>query len=314
MKKTAYAITVSALCLWSHISEAIVKPKSTPFIRLEGALHHLHKSPGQHYLAFTDQNGRDLRVLELKTGKVYQVSPHLVGASSFFAPDGFRLFYREIYRTGTKVESRLLAYDLKLHQNVELERFEGPSGFLSFDPRELRFYLMREQGILSRAIVYPDERMARWQRARRKQDGRWLVAPSRALFLTHGGLTMRELADDGSGVQSFDISPDGSMLAWATTQGGLYISQEGSPPRRLDHGFDPKWHPHKPLIIYASPNRVGKRTTHLDIKITDLAGRARNLTRSLERNERWPIWSQDGERVFYTIENSTDLFIMDFEP
>jgi len=314
MKKTLTALVALFLLLSSHGLYGLVKPKSTPLLRLEGDLHHLRPSPHDRYLAFTDRRGQDLRVIDLKNGEVFGISKNNVGVSVFWAPDGLRLFYREIYQTKQGIESRLMVYDLKLHRHVELERFPGTSGYLSFDPRDLRFFLMKENGIMSKTIVYPDERLARWQRARRKQQGRWVVAPQRVLWLTHGGMTMRDLHDDQSGIQSFDISPDGSMIVWTTQSGQLLFSKEGGEAKPLAEGSDPRWHPKKPWIVYSSPQKLGQRTIHTNLKLTDIDGRTRTLTKTPNRSERWPIWSHDGRQIYYTVADSTDLFIMDFEP
>ncbi|MFW7378839.1 MAG: hypothetical protein ACOH5I_08535 [Oligoflexus sp.] len=315
MKKTLTRLAALFLCLGSHNLLAIVKPKTTPILRLEGDLHNLRTSPQDKHLAFTDRFGRQLRILSMQSGEVFELSANLIGASYFWAPDGFRLFYREMYQTEKDgIESRLMVYDLKLHRNVELEKIPGSSGFLSFDPQDLRFYLMKEQGILSRTIVYPDERLARWQRAKRKQEGRWILAPQRVLWVTHGGLTMRDLRDDGSGLQSFDISPDGSSIVWSTQEGKIYFSKSGAEARHLAEGWDAKWHPTRPLIVYTHLHKFGGRTVHTNLKMVDIYGRHKDLTRTVNRSERWPIWSYDGRKIYYTIEQSTDLFAMDFEP
>lgn len=314
MKKTGLAFLALSLWLGSHSAIGFVKPKSTPILRIEGDLHHLRQAPNGRHLAFTDRSGKNLRLLDLVSGEVFEVTKQTVGPSLFWAPDAVRLFYREMYRSDLGIESRLMVYDLKLHKNVELDRFHGLSGYLSFDPRDLRFFLMKEDGILSRTIVYPDERLAKWQRAKRKQDGRWLVTPQRVLWLNHGGLSMRDLKDDQSGIQSFDISPDGRMIAWSTIEGKIYYSEEGGEARAIAKGYDPRWHPQKPLIAYSSPKKIGFHKTHTDLKISDIYGRTRDLTRSADRNERWPTWTVNGQSIYYTIENSTDLFVLDFEP
>jgi hypothetical protein len=73
---------------------------------------------------------------------------------------------------------------------------------------------MSSNGIKTRRIYFPDERLARWQVAQRTEKGKWIVTQRGVLWVTQGGFAMRKLEDDGSPIESFDVSPDGSMIAW----------------------------------------------------------------------------------------------------
>ncbi|MGQ4827607.1 hypothetical protein, partial [Enterococcus faecalis] len=91
-----------------------------------------------------------------------------------------------------------------------------PTGYLSLDPRDLRLLLLGPKGIRTKHIYLPGERLARWQIAQRSDFGKWLATQQGILWVTQGGFAMRRLEDDGSGIDSFDIAPDGASLAWAT--------------------------------------------------------------------------------------------------
>jgi hypothetical protein len=300
--------------LLSTGAQAVIAPKTLPLYRLEGDLHYTKIDPRDRYLAFTNAYGRGLRILHLQSGKVFELSKQKIGDSFFWAPDGHRLFFREIYRTGERVESRLMVHDIKLQKTVALETVNGSTGKLTYDPRDMRFLLMHENGIMTRKIVYPDQRLARWQRARRRQQGRWVIAQQKILWLQHGGLSMRPLTDDSSGLQAFDISPDGSMIVWSTEQGQILVSRRGQKPFQIAQGRDPRWHPVNPTVVFAQPQSIGSQITQYDLAIVNLQGQSRLLTRTPNRSERWPTWTRNGGKLLYTIAQSTDLFAMDFQP
>ena len=294
----------------------------TPWIRLEEGPHGLRVDPNSKYMAFTNDQGFGLQVLEMQTKKVFQVTREYVGTSFFWAPDGFRLFYREQHRSaGTKsksgektalVTSKLAAFDTKLGKSLILDTLNGPTGLLTFDPRDLRMYLMQETSILTKRLTFPNERLARWQIAQRTDSGRWVATQNGMLWITQSGVSMRRLEDDGSPIESFSLSPDGTTAAWATTLGNIWISRSGDQPKKLDRGRDPAWHPDKPFLLYSGARMVGNKVINHNIKISDLKGSARFLTYTQHSSERWPQWYENGTRVAYTHEKSTDIFTMDF--
>ncbi len=303
------AVVMIFFSSWAH---AIVKPY--PWIRLDGEANNLRLSPNGKYAVFTNADGFDLSLLELESKKVYLISPMKVGHSFFFSPDGYRIFFRELVKTEDKpVVSVIKAIDAHNKNLVEIARVPGPSGFITFDPRDMRLQLMHEKGILSKMIVFPDERLAKWQLAQRTDQGKWLVAPHGMLWLTHSGFTLTELKDDGSGIQSFDIAPDGSHAVWATNEGGIFASEQGQPPVRIGDGFDPKWHPQKLLVVYAGARKIGSKIISTDLRLVDLRGHGRWITNDPETSERWPQWLNFGKSIAYSISKTTDIYRIEME-
>ena len=289
-------------------------PQVKPWLRLEGAATYLRSDPRSEFVAFTEPDGTGLKVLNLENRKIYLVTSGKVAGSFFWSPAGFRLFYRElILNKDHTLASQLYAYDTKLRKSVALQEIPSSSGFLTFDPRDLRFQIMHAKGVLSRRIFFPDERLARWQVAQRTENGKWLATQKGILWLTQQGFTMRRLKDDHSDVESFSISPDGQAIAWATKGGSIYYSRDGSAPRKLDDGRDPTWHPKSALLLYAAARKVGDQVVDYDLRIVDVHGNGRYLTKTQMSPERWPQWLNNGQRIIYTLDQTTDLLQMDFK-
>jgi len=294
-------ITLSILMTFAAVPNAQattaskVAPLTTPFIRGQHALDNMRLDPKGRFIAFTSTDlgtGRGLSVIDTKTQNIFRVSNQRVGASFFWSPDGFRLFYRELVKTREgKTESIVKA----------------------FDPRDLRMQLMSSGGVHTKRIYFPDERLARWQIAQRNDTGKFLATQAGVLWLTQGGASVRRLEDDGSKLQSFDISPDGTTIAWATEKSAIYTSKNGKTPHLLSHGRDPQWHPNKPLLLFAGARMVGDKPVNFDLKVSDTKGPGRFLTATQDSDERWPQWHPKGLQVLYTVAKTTDVYLLDFK-
>lgn len=293
----------------------VVNPRATPWLRLNLDAHYLKLNRQGDRLAFTGPDGVGLHYIDLKTRDIFAVSEAPVEAAVFWAPDGRRLFFRELGLTETKaVKSLVRVHDTKLHKTVDVRELGTASGFLSFDPHDLRMHLLHPGGVLSERLVFPDERLARWQISQRHDRGKWLATPKAIVWLSDNGLKMRTLKDDASGVESFDVSPDGRAVAWATRKGQVFVSRDGNEPERLAEGRDPSWHPKKPVLAFAAARTIGGKVLGYDLKIMDLKGTTRRLTRTDGLDERWPRWTPDGNKLIYTGARTTDLYHLDFTP
>lgn len=294
-----------------------VEAQTTPFIRGQHALDNMRLDPKGRFIAFTSTDlgtGKGLSVIDTKTQNIYRVSNQRVGPSFFWSPDGFRLFYRELVKTRDgKIESIVKAYDCALDRSIVLDNLNLPTGLLTFDPRDLRMQLMSTGGVHTKRIYFPDERLARWQIAQRNDTGKFLATQSGVLWLTQGGTSVRRLEDDGAKLQAFDISPDGTMIAWATDKNGIYTSKNGQQPKFLAYGRDPQWHPSKPMLLFAGARMVGDKPVNFDLKVSDLKGQGRFLTATQDVDERWPQWHPKSGQVLYTVAKTTDVYLLDFK-
>lgn len=289
---------------------ASITPKTKPWYRLEGHTINLKINKSNTHLAYTDQHGMNLRVLELESGKIFQITTHKVGPSFLWSPNGFRLFYRELIRTNKNgIKSSINAFDLSQMKSHTIKTVPSSSGFLSFDPRDFRLHLLYPKGILNHKIVYPNERLAKWQIAQRTEDGKWIATNKGVLWLTQLGFSMQMMKDDKSGVQSFDISPDGRAICWATKRGNIYFSISGKSTHRLGAGQDPTWHPQKKgVLIYAAARKIGNKVINYDLRLTDITGAGRYITTTQYSSERWPRWLKNGKGLVYTLDNTTDIY------
>jgi Tol biopolymer transport system component len=213
-----------------------------------------------------------------------------------------------------KTISYIRAWDIAQNKNIEIENFPGSSGFLTFDPRDHRILVMYDKGIKSKKLAFPDNRLANWQSSQRNGTGKWVMAQKGGVFLTESGFTMQKLSDDGSGIESFDVSPDGSTAAWATRAGRIYTSKNGLRPDFIDWGRDPKWHPERPLLVYAGGRMVGNKAADYDLKVASPGARGSFLTATQHTSERWPVWKPDGKSIYYTVEGSTEIRSLEFVP
>ena len=119
---------------------------------------------------------------------------------------------------------------------------------------------------------------------------------------------MRKLKDDGKKIASFDISPDGVSIVWSTAEGKVFYSESGRKPVYIGRGSDPVWHPKKAQILYSAARMVGNKVIDHDIKLVDKRGQGKFLTITQTRNERWPRFLNEGRKIVFTVQNSTDLF------
>lgn len=282
------------------------------WVRLDTALSHITPNINAKYIAFIPEKKLGIRILNTETGNILEPSGHFVGGSFFWSPDGMRLFYRELLSNQGKTTTRVRAWDIAQNKNIDVDSFDGSSGFLSFDPRDNRMLLMYKNGIKSKKLVFPNNRLAFWQAAERKDLGKWVMAQKGATFVTDAGFAIQKLPDDNSGVESFDISPDGTAASWATKSGKIFVSEQGENPKFLDYGRDPKWHPEKPILIYAGGRMVGNKAADYDLKIASLNAKGSFLTATQHLAERWPAWSPDGNTIFFTVQGSTELRTMPF--
>jgi WD40-like Beta Propeller Repeat len=280
--------------------------------RMDAVPVHLRVNNKGNLMAFTPEGALGLRVLDMKSGHIFEATGFFVGPAFFWSPDGARLFYREIRIEDGQTTSRLRAWDVTQGKNLELESFSGSSGFPTFDPRDNRWMVLYDKGVKTKKLLFPGNRLAAWQSAQRRDLGKWVMAQKGAAFVTESGFKLRTLEDDASGVESFDISPDGSTAVWSTTEGRIFTSKDGEKPRFMDWGRDPRWHPERMLVVYAGGRMVGNKASDYDIKIAAPGSKGSFLTATQHSPERWPNWSRDGKNIIYVREDAREIREMPF--
>jgi tricorn protease-like protein len=309
-------LMIRTVILWllSSTSWAVTTTKGEAWLRLSSNIEQSKIDKKGQYLAYVDKLGTALRVVNLKTGDVYLAAKDYVGSSFFWAPDNKRLIYTKLTKSSKGViTTHLIGFDMGNRKNIEIEKITGQSGLVSFDPRDNKFFLMHEKGVMAKAIQMPDSRLARWQARIHGVKGRFVATRNGMTYLTQNGAKLTKLEDDNSGIESFDISADGSAVVWSTNLGQVYTSKLGGGPQFIDYGRDPKWHPTRQLIVYSGAHMVGRKVSGYDIKISNLAGENSWLTNDSYLNQRWPVWVPGQNKVIYTKADTSDLYMLEFK-
>jgi hypothetical protein len=291
-----------------------VQPVKQPWLRLSGDIHYFEFNAPNTYGAYVEGSGRNLKVINIKTGAIYPVSKFDVGGAFFWTPDGYHLIYRELKATPSgQVLSEVKNFDIGTMKSSPVADLKSASGFPTFDPRDYAVYLMHDRGILTRKLDIPTQRIELWQRQESKKLGFWIATQQGMIWSTPGGLMITKMKDDGSGIQSFDISPDGLAATWATKRGHVYMSEQGGEARLVGAGQDPSWHPSQKMVVYSELKQLGGKAFGAEIKLYSPARGSKVLTDTGLVAERWPKFTRDGKKIVYTLAQTTDLFLMDFK-
>lgn len=310
MFQAMWTIIATAFCCFFISSVALSKEEVKPWLRVGSTLNYIKADPKKNrYLAYTDRKDGGLYVLDMKTKKNHIVSRKNVNGSFVWSPDGIRIVFRPQVKVKGHVKASLSVYDLFLGKMVKLDELAHQSGFLTFDPRDNKIMLMHEKGVIQKTLKFPDSRLAKWQMKLGQQRGRWLVGEGGVVFLNYNGRLTKRLEDDNSGVESFDISPNGQKIVWATKNASIFYAIDGKESKFLDYGRDPKWDKSSEQIIYAGAHLVGKRVSGFDLKMTDLNNNKKWLTKTPMSNERWPELLKNGT-LLYTKSSSTDIYAL----
>ena len=101
---------------------AVIKPQTHVWMRLGESAKSLQLEPNGKFLAYIPQSGMGLKILNLKNKYIYAVSTKQIGNAFFWAPGGYRLFYRELHFAAEKTYSELRVYDVGQLKSHLLEK------------------------------------------------------------------------------------------------------------------------------------------------------------------------------------------------
>ena len=263
-------------------------------------------------LAFVEENTGLLKVIDLSTLLITTIDGPGIDNAFFWSPDGVRIIYRKQVIVKERIVANLQAFDYRLRKNIEISTIQGVSGFPTFDPRDYRIVLMHEQGVLQKRLKLPKSNLARWELKKVERSGNFTVTPKGVILISPSGKGMIKLKDDGSGIQSYRISPKGNYIAWSTKNHNLYYSDDiwqmsKASPTRLDFGVDPVWVSDNNHIIYSGVRRIANKIAGYDLKLTNLSKDQTWLTKTYGTQERWPVILTKNT-IIYTVSKTTDIF------
>ncbi len=321
MQVTGFILLFAFFLVESHALSAVpVPPEKGPqaVLRLGDAPEMLRLDPKGRFLAF--RQGEVLKVLDLKDSSVHRVGMVPAGPAYTWAPDGFRLIYLDTKASSKTTATNIEIFDAALAASKTVRRLDSATGYPTMDARALGAYVFTPSGLTTVKLAFPDDRLAKWQIAHRQNGkGKYVATAGGILWFEPGAAKggdpgkMTRLEDDGSALESFSMSPDGSAVAWATVEGYVYRSVDGAPPELVDRGRDPAWHPEKGELLYAGARMSGNKISGYDLKVADPRDK-RFITNTAYSDERWPQWDKAAKRIFYTVARTTDIFMIDQEP
>lgn len=311
-------ILVICIGVISFLLNSSVTIKSDPWLRLSSSLYNIKVSPTGDFIAFTSKDGDNLRVLEVGSKNVYQVSPNMVSQSFFWSPDKCRLFYSELVKEvdnknkkgndnvkpSNGVVTNLKGYDCAKKKSSLIDQYDNVTGFLTFSPKNYSMML------LSSGKIHQKKILIEGKKSPDRKGIRWVVSSKGVFLLSQDGSTLKRVMDDESGVESFDISNDGYSVIWSTGAENIYVALNSSKAKRIATGKDPKWNKNGKTFVYVA-KREGTQDKY-DIKISDLEGNSKYLTSTISLKERYPNWYKE-DKIIYTMEDSTDLFLISFK-
>ncbi len=289
------------------------KLTNNAWLRTDHVINNPKVSPRRSLIAFRNKDSNELNIINTITGKTYRVTKHRFDPFYFWSPDGCRLFYLEYsFNKDKKKQTKVNSFDCTLKKNITVKTYKGIAGGLTFDPRDYRVHFMFDKKIESIRIELPGERIKLWKSAMKTSTNKWLVTQKKVMIISRSGFKINGLEDDSSGIESYEISPDGESITWATKAGTVYFSSLTGTAKEIAKGRDPSWHPNGEIIVYSRARYVGKKIRDYDIGLHTATGTSKILKHNQTKKERWPRFSIDGRFILYTHQSSTDLFQLSY--
>ncbi len=119
------------------------------------------------------------------------------------------------------------------------------------------------------------------------------------------------LFTDQDRIYSYEISPDGTKIAYSTSGQRLWLADiSGENVINLGRGMSPSWAPDGAWITFMFNEDDGHSITHSDIYVVKADGSSRmNLTNSDDMIEMNPQWSPDGAWIVFDTDRLGQIFI-----
>ncbi len=297
------SLAFTTFVFWSAVCGAA--DASQPWVRFAEPIEQLEVSPNGQFVAYVSK--QELKVLNLATHEIYQVTKFSPAHQSFFwPPAGYRLFYLENQKKNDVVLQHLKAFQVLEGKHEEIKQLDGGVEFVAFNPanQKMTFYTPSKKQMESLSVEFFSHNI---QHA--TSHNRWAVTSKQIHRLDQAFRSHLVFTAKGEDILFFDISSDNEMIAWQTSAAKVYVAGFSSPPKLLDRGLEPKWHPQTRTLLYTGVRMLGSAISEKDIKTYDFAKNESTwLTQTNGVHERWPRWKGKDPYVMFTKERTTDLF------
>lgn len=281
-----------------------------PWLRVRDDIDSLKINTSATALLFETKAKPGLRYLNTYTRKYFSVTDDYVNGSYLWSPDGFRVFYRSLINSKEKVTSIIKSFEIKTKKTEIIKTIDGPTGYLVYGTNTKEMQIMTPEGIQSFKIDYKNQ--PKNYEANLKTNN-WIVTNKSILWYDNASNSLKTVQTTEEEISSFSLSNDLGRIAWSTAKNKVYLSEQGSPASYLGRGRDPRWHPFKPLLVYAAARMLGSQIRDYDLRIIDMKYRAQKfLTNTPATEEIAPEWHPKGDKILFTKNKTTDIYLMQF--
>lgn len=298
-----------ALCAVMDQAKAL-EVITDPWLRVRDDIESLKINTGATAIVYESKAKPGLIHLNTYTRKYMTITNDFVNGAYLWSPDGFRIFYRALENHDSKITSVIKSFEIKTKKTDIIKKIDGPTGFLVYGINTREMQIMTPDGIQSFAIDYKNETKKPDPKLR---TNNWIVTNKSILWYDTQLKKLKTVHNTEQDIKSFSLSNDLNKIAWSTADSRVYLSEKGLEAVYLSRGKDPQWHPFKPLLIYASARMLGSKIRDYDLRIVDIKQKNQKyLTNTPATEEVAPEWHPKGDKILYTKNRTTDIYLMQF--
>ena len=276
------------------------------WLRLKSPIMQMSLSHSERFLAFTEKETLKLFVLDLLSKEIVPVSKNALYDSNFiWLPYGTHILYRETTKNKDQINSRIFIYDCVRKHSGKVAEYPYATSSVIFSPTSHTLYATYKNEFIVKKFHYPDAR----KKAVQTLLGDWVYRQGTLLYLARNGAVPEEVYQ-GERILNSDTSLKGELL-FADEKHKLFRASQKREVQFVDDGARPKWHLSGLKFIYAGARILGDRVIGFDIKISSDTQEKTWLTHASFRTPPQAIWFDQGKKILFSPQETTDLLILD---